>query len=368
MSKKIAASKKRRVFVDCGYTIDGKRIRPSKTCESKEEEDRFRATTTLDSGNVDMSDYNITFGSLAKRYIEYKESQNVSEATMAKWERHLRIVEDDYSRLHGKVARKILMIDIGDVLSGLAAKYSKSYISDIKSTISAVLNFGIDNGLLVRNVCTRARVSKKIAVKPRYEKKNWTPEQLATIEKYYPLVDFGDVVYLLLNTGVRAQECVAIDERAVYVQDNKTRIKIEDAMKRTKSGKWKRGTTKTDSSVRDNPISKAVYFIAMKRIMANKEHLFLPGKSGKEMSYNCFRDHYVKFFAGLNEQLELMGEKPVPYLPPHCCRHTFASRLRWQGVSEAVIADLLGHADEETTHIYTHSADMEKVAAMAKIS
>lgn len=54
-------------------------------------------------------------------------------------------------------------------------------------------------------------------------------------------------------------------------------------------------------------------------------------------------------------------------LRPHRLRHTFATRLREDGVDIAVIQRLMGHASIETTQRYFRASDEEIAAAVARV-
>ena len=42
-------------------------------------------------------------------------------------------------------------------------------------------------------------------------------------------------------------------------------------------------------------------------------------------------------------------------LSPHCCRHTYITRLEAEGVPVQIIARLAGHTSIDTTVGYTHT-------------
>ena len=48
-------------------------------------------------------------------------------------------------------------------------------------------------------------------------------------------------------------------------------------------------------------------------------------------------------------------EMGIRYLSPHCCRHTYASRLHAAGIDPKTIQTLMGHTDYAlTANVYTH--------------
>ena len=93
--------------------------------------------------------------------------------------------------------------------------------------------------------------------------------------------------------------------------------------------------------------------------------LLLPGrKKNSRISYDNFNKHYREFFDALNAA----SSKKIRYLPPHCCRHTFNSRLIWAEVNPFVIQRLMGHATVEMTDHYAHVMQDHLVSAVAAIA
>jgi len=54
-------------------------------------------------------------------------------------------------------------------------------------------------------------------------------------------------------------------------------------------------------------------------------------------------------------------------LTPYCCRHTYITRLTSLGVSPAMLQELAGHEDYETTLDYTHLSVAERLEAVNKL-
>ena len=63
----------------------------------------------------------------------------------------------------------------------------------------------------------------------------------------------------------------------------------------------------------------------------------------------------------------LTSELGIRDLPPHCCRHTYFTRLAAENVHEAVITEAGGHKDLSVTMNYIHIPLSEKLAAVNKI-
>lgn len=76
-----------------------------------------------------------------------------------------------------------------------------------------------------------------------------------------------------------------------------------------------------------------------------------------EIPENKFYDNYHS----------LTSELGIRDLPPHCCRHTYFTRLAAENVHEAVITEAGGHKDLAVTMNYIHIPLSEKLAAVNKI-
>ena len=51
-------------------------------------------------------------------------------------------------------------------------------------------------------------------------------------------------------------------------------------------------------------------------------------------------------------------------LTPYCCRHTYITRLTALGVSPAMLQELAGHEDYDTTLDYTHLSIADRLNAV----
>lgn len=54
-------------------------------------------------------------------------------------------------------------------------------------------------------------------------------------------------------------------------------------------------------------------------------------------------------------------------LSPYCCRHTYITKLTALGISPAMLKELAGHEDYETTLIYTHLSVSDRLAEVNKL-
>lgn len=335
----------------------GKRRRKTKRFDRLADAKRWEMEMENVSKITDIDSYDITFEELAGQWLLHKKNKGVAKSTYAKYENGIRVASR--FQFYTKKAREIKMPELETALNSLAQTYTKEYIKDIKGCISAVFTFGIDQDYLIKNPCQRA--SLPLHSQKGRKIRSFTPEEVAIIEKYKDSVEFGDVVYVMLNTGLRGQEVCCIDKNSISIRDGKPYLTVSRAMTR-EGGSWRPSDTKTEASERTNPISMEVYQMILRRVLKSPNNLFIDGYKKKYISYTCFRDKVKRFFDTLAE----MGE-PINYLPPHCDRHTFASRCVWSGVSMAVTKELMGHTSEEMTDKYTDITNRSKEEAIAML-
>ena len=91
------------------------------------------------------------------------------------------------------------------------------------------------------------------------------------------------------------------------------------------------------------------------------EYLMQHSNRGKLLYYNPVNDFYVEW---KDERSKLgMREELVPY----CCRHTYVTNLTALNVSPAMLQELVGHEDYDTTLIYTHLSIEDRLNEVNKL-
>ena len=143
--------------VECGE-IRGKRKRKQKSFKTKKEAYRWEREMQNMAENIEMSKYDISFEALAKEFIRSKTERGLASGTIRKHQNAIRIVLG-FPEFRKK-AREIKMPEIEDVLTSLAKSYSKSYLLDIKGTVSAIMSYGIDQDYLIKNPCSRVSLPR----------------------------------------------------------------------------------------------------------------------------------------------------------------------------------------------------------------
>lgn len=337
----------------------GDRKRKTKRFKTKAEAVRWEREITTLAQNTDISGYDITLEALAKQWLEHKKKSGITNGTFSKYRNEVNAIKA--LPFYQTKAREIRLPDIEEALAALGERYTFAYLASIKTTLSSIMNYGIDKDWLIKNPCTRARMP--LRTKQGREIDSFTKEEVKAIEAHYKEFTFGDIIYVMLNTGIRTQEACCIDKSNISKKNGICYLHITNAMNKDFGGRWVKGSTKTANSERTIPISKEVYDIIAENCIANVKGLFITGKNHSYISYNGFVVRYKKFFEMLNDSIS----NPVTYRPPHCCRHTFASRCNWSGIDVKITQELMGHSDGAMTFHYTHIQEEDKVEAMKKI-
>lgn len=337
------------VFVELGE-YNGKRKRKSKRFDRLADAKRWELEMKKLIHQVNIEGYDITFQQLASQWLDHKKEIGIAVSTFKKYDNAVRFSKrfDFFT----KKAREIKMPEIEKALNSLALDYSKGYISDIKATLSAVFMYGIDQDYLIKNPVSRATLPKH--TKEGRPADSYTEEEVKIIESHKDDTEFGDVIFVMLNTGLRGQEVCCLDMDSILLQDGQPYLTINKAMTR-EGGHWIVGNTKSESSRRTNPISMEVYHTILKRIMKSPQNHFIDGNSNGYISYSNFRKKVENFFSEID----------MRPLPPHCLRHTFASRCEWNGIRPSVTKDLMGHSTPNMTIHYTHVMNKNKIDAVA---
>lgn len=232
---------------------------------------------------------------------------------------------------------------------------SKSYMDKMRTMVNALFRDAVDNGLCSRNPAQNLRIPR--IAEPT--KESFTKEETRLILGYIMTCEpsrISTAVMTLLLTGLRRGELLGLKwsdidngiltvNRGVFLENLKATV-VE-------------GQAKTPASLRPIPLPPEV----MSRIQALPKHgefIFATNKDTLWHPRNFSRD-YVRFFDLLREV-----EPSVRYLPPHACRHTYATLLNQSCSNLRTVQMVLGHTDIKTTARYTHPNTAAMVQAVAE--
>lgn len=246
------------------------------------------------------------------------------------------------------------------VAEEVEAGLKRKTISDTVQLVKTVLNWG-------------ARMYdipiKKISVElPSLAKQGTTSIEFFTPEQVKKIMTFAadsdkpadKMLALFFTTGLRIGEGLGlrfsdIDFQKGTITVNRTvgrRGSIEEGGHTTLYV----NTPKTPTSHREIPLVKWLLTYYKYASKINKPDNYLCSFGGTFIEPRLYRTYYRK----------ILQELEIPYLHPHCMRHTFASTLIRKGCDVKTVSSLLGHTDATITlNVYTHTSDNSKKRAIS---
>jgi integrase len=150
-------------------------------------------------------------------------------------------------------------------------------------------------------------------------------------------------VTILINTGLLEGEFLAL--RHEDIDYDNSCIHVTHAASRQKNGMMKLTKPKTPESIRVIPVSEEIMGLIQHLDDDRKSEYLYSNMAGGIADAKSFYRVYRRTVEKLN----------IRYLPPHCCRHTYATMLHAAGVDAKTIQTLMGHTDYAlTANVYTH--------------
>ena len=229
------------------------------------------------------------------------------------------------------------------------AEKSESLVKKIMITLRGIFETAIDNDLCAKNP---AKNVKAEGVKSK-GREVFTDRELAVIENFClsERSNISDALITLLYTGLRREELLGLMWGDIDFANGQLQVSrcvvIENKAKKIKH------ELKSETSRRTIPMLPMVA-----RILESKprecEFVF-PAKGSEYQSPDGFSTTYGRLLKRINRRGA--EEDRIRELSPHCCRHTFATRLSNKGVDIKMIQSILGHADISMTgNVYAHSS------------
>lgn len=176
---------------------------------------------------------------------------------------------------------------------------------------------------------------------------------------------YGQAIILMLYTGLRVGEAIALKWKDWNEETNFLTIASSLVQAKNRSGKGttytllEQDTTKTKNGRRNLYLSKN----ALSALEALKQQ----GYRGKENDYVICSKNYTPLYPrNLQRTLDCMlKDAGLPHKGLHTLRHTFASLLIRKGVDIKIVSEFLGHADVTFTYnTYVHIINEQKNKAI----
>ena len=337
--------------------------------------DEFRKQLLLASGNI--SEDEVSFEEYSKYWLENVVKNKLKPTSYNR--KKLTLEKQVYPYIGNIPLSQLTHYDIQNMINTLT-KEGLSY-STIKKAYEAV------------NGCIREYRIKKTSFfnpcegvsLPINKQRNtsnidyFNDEQIELIKKEAtrkfengtPVYRLGDAIILLLYTGMRIGELLALTwddvnfkEKMISIDKNAVVVKKEENDNESHYILINQTSTKTASGCRTIPISNNALNALLKIYAINgKQKYVMSTKTGKQVTPRNINRmfHSILIQTGISKNGEnLCGV--------HTLRHTFASMLFKNGCDVKIVSELLGHSDTKITeNIYIHVIQQQKVKAIQDI-
>ena len=225
--------------------------------------------------------------------------------------------------------------------------YGTPQIHESRSILIQLFDATEDNGLASRN---SARQVVKILCdlggslsQLWYEEDAFTDEKVETLRRELPDDLLGNDIRLLMDTGLRVQELIALASEDI--SKGGSSVGMDKAIKMA-SNIPQMDSSKGQYVYRMIPVPKESRACALSlKYHGGKPLIWNMPDRNPYYSVRCFRHCYCNAFNRI---------KSVRYLPSHCCYHTYGTRLQARGAPMEMIARLAGHSNASETDVYAH--------------
>lgn len=242
----------------------------------------------------------------------------------------------------------------------LRSQMSRSARNTILVALRGIFDTAIDNGCAVSNPTAKYKLEKDNPKEPKV----WSESEIHRLFPVLPEVEDGEIVELVLLTGLRRGELAAWQKSDIN-RDAKI-ITIQRSLSRSKDGGYKLKTTKSGKErilgINDQLAS------VLDRITHNGLYVIKGTSPMLPVSVNTLTKRYTAALKRANAYLIENGQEPVPELSIHKCRHTYATYLVKGGAHLSHVQKLLGHSTVRVTEIYAHVDTDDLLGAVKKLA
>lgn len=284
----------------------------------------------------------LTFEAVADKW-EKAHYPKISYNTKCKYENCVKRLKDYFKGIY------IKEISIADaekfILTLISQGFAKDTISVNKTTLNLIMTYAIINKYIDSNPCAYIKIPSNLPKETR------EPPTAKEIEVVKSSVDkhFGLYAYLLLYTGCRRSEALALSYEDIDRKNNIIKI--------NKSVEFKNNRPHLKEPKSKSGKREVVLVDALKKVLPKNKKGYVFG--GEELySLQKFKRAWEKY-------LKETGLK----ITPHQLRHAYATILYDADIDIKSSQKLLGHANISTTlQIYTHISDSRKDTILDKLN
>lgn len=303
-----------------------------------------------------VNNQDMTFKELAERWFESKKKHkeyNTQIAIQRKLKNHI------YPAIGHYKVKNIKAYNVQNIINDLVDKGFTDTTIKVYQHISSILQFGVDNDIIVKNVASSVEV-------PRFktkQKESLNRQARDLIENVAKTHKHGDMIMTFLYTGIRREELIALSKKEIHLDEKY--FLIEDAIYFEHNQAVLKGTKNGDS--RNIPILNKISNIIHSRYNQATDYLF-PMSNGKMMSETSFKEAMDSFRAACDKFAD-NNNLPRIKFTAHTLRHTFCTMLYEAGVPLKEAQQIMGHKSARVTlDIYTHLGENSMANASVKLN
>lgn len=306
------------VRVTIGWTDDGKQ----KYKYIGYYEKKTQAKDALNKYLIDPTDAVVKNVTLKYVFDNMIDKSKYSDGTIRQYKSAFNQLEP----LHHKKFNTISL----EELENMMKNKKPSTQSAIKKTLTSCYKYALKHQYVKQNLADHLETDK---IKDKRKKTPFTSAEIQELWNNLGTHENDDIPLILLYTGMRISELLAMENTSVNIDGRYMDIK----------------KSKTPAGVRRVPIHDKILPLITARYDANNKYLITQG--GKKLSYpNYFSTYW--------------------HLRPHTIhetRHTFITQISKSGVDELSIKRIVGHANKDVTQHYTHRETAELLDAINKL-
>lgn len=284
--------------------------------------------------------------------IWYEQHTEVSATTKEGYKYTLRHLKNEFGKMQ---LDEIKAMHIEQFLKRLRSEgRSDSAVSQCRGMLFQILNKGEANDLIHKNP---VRYAEKLrSANPAKEREAFSAEEVKLLMAKLPQNRIGWSIRLMLGTGMRTQEVLALEPR--HISEDGSVITIDQAVVRIKGG-VAIGPPKSRDSYRRIPVPPKLQSCAIRLRDTDKKFIWEAGVKDQPCNPSYFSKQYKEAISAV---------EGVRLLTPHSCRHTYVSQLQGLGVDMETIRSIVGHAVTDMTHHYLHVQDPIRRDAVTRFS
>lgn len=349
------------------YPNGALKAEPSLREKEKEIQDR------LDNGLCDFGS-DLTVIELAERYVATR--TGVKESTKVGCRTTLNIVRNDPFG-HQRIDR-VKQSDAKLWLIKLQQKDGRRYssIHNVRGVLRPAFQMAVDDDLIRKNPfqfplsdILHDDSEKRVALTPEQEaaflRFIWEDNHF---RKYY------EVIYILLNTGMRISEFCGLTPDVVDFENQC--IHVTGQLVRHSNMITSFETTKTEAGYRDIPMSPEVADCFRALEENRREAPYEPEIDGHSGFYCLDMNgrptvalHWEHYFQHIVAKYNEQHKDKLPRITPHVCRHTFCSKMARLGMNPKCLQYIMGHSEIAVTmDTYTHLHFEDAMADYLKVT